>query len=81
MQKFIATKMPTLVLGQLVDYPHVRDLTEVIIVPRGYYATTEAKVEIARCPFVLKKADTPSISTTRENLLQLAIDHIDEFIQ
>lgn len=81
MQKFIATKMPTLVLDQLVDFPYVGDLDDVIIIPNRISSTTEVKVEIDRNPFVLKKSDTPSISTTREDLLQLAIDHIDEFIQ
>ena len=81
MQRFIATKMPTLALDQLVEFPHVGNLDDVIIVQNYISPTVEVKVEIDRNPFVLKKSDAPSISTTRENLLQLAIDHIDEFIQ
>jgi hypothetical protein len=37
-------------------------------------------VEICKCPFKIKTADTPSISTTNKDLLQIAIDHIEEIV-
>lgn len=79
MQRLIATKIPTLALSQTVFRPYVnRSLSALISVPP---TELEVKIEIDHCPFVLKRSDVPSISTTRESLLQLAIDHIDEFIQ
>lgn len=41
----------------------------------------KAKVEIEHCPFVFKKTDIPSISTTDEELLNTVINNIDEVIQ
>lgn len=38
------------------------------------------KVEIDDCPFTVRPADTPSISTTNQQLLQVAIDHINEIL-
>lgn len=38
------------------------------------------KVEIDDCPFTVRPANTPSISTTNKQLLQVAIDHINEIL-
>ena len=38
------------------------------------------KVEIEDCPFTIRAAATPSISTTNQQLLQVAIDHINEIL-
>lgn len=43
--------------------------------------TVDVKVEICESPFKPKDADTPSVSTSNKDLLQLAIDHIDEVMQ
>lgn len=78
LEKFIVNKM---VNGCLEDtfYP-----------PSGYTLcrnfirnneSLPVKVIIDTCPFQLHQADTPSISTTNQKLLQVAIDHIDELIQ
>lgn len=39
------------------------------------------KVEIAYCPFSISQTDAPSISTTNEELLNVAIDNLDELVQ
>lgn len=36
------------------------------------------KIEIDECPFSVREIEAPSISTTNESLIQLALDHIDE---
>lgn len=41
----------------------------------------KAKVVIDKMPFPIKKVDVPSISTTNEELLNVALDNIDELIQ
>ena len=38
------------------------------------------KVEIDNCPFTVRSANTPSISTTNQQLLQIALNHIHEII-
>ena len=38
------------------------------------------KVEIDECPFVIRTSDVPSASTTNKELLQIAINHVDEII-
>ena len=38
-------------------------------------------VEICESPFIIRETDTPSVSTTNEQLLQVAIDHIEEIMQ
>ena len=78
MQKFIATKLPILALERMMYYPahHCDD----IITSQRLRDLTAARVVIDEIPFVLKRTDVPSISTTREKLLKCAIDHIDEII-
>lgn len=39
------------------------------------------KVEVDKMPFNTRKVSVPSISTTNQQLLQAALDHIDELIQ
>ena len=39
------------------------------------------RVEITDMPFNLRKVETPSISTSNEELLQIARDHINEILQ
>lgn len=39
------------------------------------------RVEITNMPFNLRKVETPSISTSNEELLQIARDHINEVLQ
>mgnify|MGYP007106417837 CR=1 FL=1 len=39
------------------------------------------KVDIGEFPFTLQKVNAPSVSTTNEELLHVALDHIDEVVQ
>lgn len=39
------------------------------------------KVEIDQCPFTIERPDAPSISTTNRNLLDIALNNIDEVVQ
>lgn len=41
----------------------------------------KVKVELDKSPFVIHQASVPSISTTNQSLLQVALDHIDEIIR
>lgn len=42
---------------------------------------TKVKVLIEDCPFVIKETDVPSISTTNEELLDTALNYIDEIME
>lgn len=52
---------------------------------RGFDMNTNSnlriKVLIEDCPFIIKEVDVPSISTTNEELLRTALNHIDELIE
>ena len=78
LEKFIANKMVNGCLEDTVYLPSGYTLC------RNFIRNDESlpvKVIIDTCPFQLHQADTPSISTTNQKLLQVAIDHIDELIQ
>jgi hypothetical protein len=79
MQRWIAKKAAVVGLSVHLSRPFNYDLTSEFetSVPSG---TTDLTVEICKCPFKIKTADTPSISTTNEALLQIAIDHIEEVV-
>lgn len=80
MGRFLAGKLVNTCLDTAVYYPYRNALSD-----RFELATDSrdafVKVEIDKCPFDVHTADTPSISTSNQQLLQLAIDHIDEIIQ
>lgn len=42
---------------------------------------SKVKVVVEECPFVIKEADVPSISTTNEKLLDIALNYIDEIVE
>ena len=42
---------------------------------------TKVKVLIEKIPFIIKETDVPSISTTNEELLDTALNYIDEIIE
>ena len=73
MQRFIANKMPALVLANPMRGCVRGNKFETC--PR-----MPVQVVIEECPFVLKRASTPSFSTTNEELLKSVINHIDEVI-
>ena len=78
MAKFLASKVVSYALSNSisVNYSDVTS-SRILSYDRLYYP----QVVIGKCPFVLRDMETPSISTTNEELLQIAIDHKDELIQ
>lgn len=81
-ERFIANKLPVEAFSSIIYNPSYRvSLPECVIYRDRSQTSVSLKVEIDKCPFVLKHADAPSISTTNESLLQIVMDHIDEFIQ
>ena len=78
LEKLIVNKMLNACLEDPVALPRY-DLPARIVILRS--ARLPVKVEIDECPFLIHQSDTPSISTTNQQLLQVAINHIDELIQ
>lgn len=77
MEKFIINKMLPACLEDVVELPYNNLFSRGLFLP--FDRSREiVKVEIDTFPFVVRQSDTPSISTTNQQLLQLAIDHIDE---
>lgn len=79
MQRWIVKKAAAVGLGTDIRIPFYRDLND-SFVQEVDTLDWKLTVEICNSPFKIKTADVPSISTTNENLLQLAIDHIEEII-
>ena len=79
MQRWIAKKAAVVGLRMHLGRPFNYDLTTAF---ENASASDifDLTVEICKCPFKIKTADTPSISTTNEDLLQIAIDHIEEIV-
>jgi hypothetical protein len=78
-QRWIAKKAAVVGLSMHLGRPFNYDLTTAFETSIAS-ETTDLTVEICKCPFKIKTADIPSISTTNEVLLQIAIDHIEEII-
>jgi hypothetical protein len=84
MEKFIANKMIGLCIENLKRKPSNYCLNDnhnascIVTCEQSYLPV---KVEIDSCPFSLLTADTPSISTTNQELIKVAIDHLDEIVQ
>lgn len=76
-EKYIVNKMITGCLQDMVSLPPRSN--ERILIKRS--DRLQPIVEICNCPFNLHLADTPSISTTNQQLLQVALDHIEEVMQ
>lgn len=70
-EKFIAGKFIQTVLTQSIPHPVYRF---------DYKFIKNAEVEIAECPFNLKQSETPSISTTNEELIQIAKEYLNDVI-
>lgn len=41
----------------------------------------KVKIIVEECPFVIKETDVPSISTTNEKLLNVALNYVDEIVE
>lgn len=77
-ERFLANKVLTTCLQYEVYLPLDYAINNRII-REGH--TASVKVEIDNIPFALHQIDTPSVSTCNEQLIQIAIDHLDELIQ
>jgi hypothetical protein len=75
MQKFINNKLLIACLEENLHLPYTYHLHRRIDTDD---ARLPARIEIDSMPFIIHKPDVPSISTTNQQLLQLALDHIDE---
>ena len=82
-ERYIINKiLPTILDINYIARPRIiSDKIRKFIYPsdRGYIDTV--KVEIDKCPYKFKETDVPSISTTNENLLKVALDNIEEVVQ
>jgi hypothetical protein len=82
-ERYIINKiLPTILDINYIARPRIiSDRIRKFIYPsdRGYIDTV--KVEIDKCPYKFKETDVPSISTTNENLLKVALDNIEEVVQ
>lgn len=76
MEKFIAKKLPTAALT-------LASMESPFVVLNCFVGVTRCrplKVEIAANPFTMTNVCPPPLDITNKELLQTAIDHIDEFI-
>ena len=79
MQRWIAKKAAVVGLSIHLSIPFDYHLTTAFET-RVTSEPIDLTVEICKCPFKIKTADIPSISTTNEDLLQIAMDHIEEVV-
>lgn len=82
-QRFISGKLTSTSLSlRLEVHPdYIRLINTGLFSVPNIMHTMFPKVLIEPCPYTLKIADHPSISTTNSQLLQVAIDRIDEVLQ
>lgn len=82
MERFIVNKLMNTCLDEGAFLPMAYDVNEHFDIPSNQDTKKyPVKIEIDECPFLVHQTATPSISTDNRQLLQLAIDHIDELIQ
>lgn len=79
-ERFIANKITTEALNNhYIEIARVRNNGHFIY--EDYNCRFTPKVIIDECPFELQKTDVPSISTTNEELLDVALNYIEEVVQ
>ena len=84
MERFISNKMITTCLENNFYLPFSHRAVTNYLIDRNDLRIIRpnekfpVKVEIANCPFTIRSAATPSISTNNQQLLQVAIDYINE---
>ncbi len=80
MERYIINKIvPTALSIYNVRRPTMRD--SLYYESGSTYTNQQVKIEIDKCPFKFMKTDVPSISTTNEELLEVALANIDEVLQ
>lgn len=75
MQRFLSGKLVTSTLTPQINRPTIT--ANNVMAPSS---RMKVKVEIDNCPFFVKTAKTPSISTTNEELLQTVEDYIEDLL-
>jgi hypothetical protein len=78
MRRFICNKLANTCLEEKMNYP---DADSFHFVEKGRRESISVKIDIDDIPFTILDTDIPSVSTTNKQLLQLAIDYIDEITQ
>ena len=78
MSKYIINKI--IPVGALVSVTHPF-IFKYQLIETDLSHLYSVKVEIDDIPFRIVDTEAPSISTTNKELLDIALDHIDEFIQ
>lgn len=79
-ERFIVNKVLTSALSLYGCYrPYMNGTT--LFDNSSYNDTQKIKVIIDQLPFDITSTDVPSIDTTNEELLQVALDNIDELVQ
>lgn len=82
LQRYLCGKLMTTSLGNRISYPYTYRNTDYFIPKeQNKEFNPHVKVEIDKCPFLIRKTDTPSISATNENLLKIAEQHMEELLQ
>lgn len=83
MERFLVNKLMTNCLENKFNLPYAYNLASGRFISPSNYddVLMPVKVEICDCPFQIHETETPSISTTNQQLIQTAIDYLDELIQ
>lgn len=80
MERYLVNKLMTACLENGVNYPPSGYTGDRFDTP-SWQECAHIKIEIDYTPFVVRETLAPSISTSNKQLLQLAIDHIEEVLQ
>lgn len=79
LERYIVNKiMPATLSIYSVSRPHI-DSTS-FAVSNSSYSTYKPRVVIEKIPFEIKETDVPSISTTNEDLMKVALDNLEELL-
>lgn len=79
-EKYIVNKIiPETLASEDIDWPN--NLRRYNFVLHSYSDSPVIKAVIEDCPFSIRSADTPSVSTTNKDLLAIALNHLDELMQ
>ena len=83
-QRFLAGKFMSTTLGVRIlapsPYQYNREGLYSRYIDTSGPSRWKVKAEIDSCPFVIKQGINPSISTSNNDLIQLALDYIDDIV-
>ena len=81
-ERYIVNKMMPSALSLYNVYnPYVRGSCKILDLNGYGDKSYKVKVIIENMPFALRKTDTPSISTTNEELMKVALDNLEEIVE